>query len=142
MRRLYGLLERLRLAELRLASAAVLEADRLNDAEGMTRMEAAEASRTALRAGAAEPWATAETTRALSVLRSASLAEERKLCEDLRVQAETAHLASRVQAEQMRSMVEEQERRLRASKAHREQAHADDRFLARRAWLAAQLEKI
>ena len=127
----YGLVEQMRVGELRLAAGAV------DEVEGALRFEAeavgvaAARARGAVVGGDGVDGAVAKTTRESAVVRIARLEEMKEEREEALDAAVMTHRESRVRTEQMKSVVERAERAAAEEEARRAQGVADDRYAGR-----------
>ncbi len=129
---LYALVERVRAAELRVTSAALMEAeatarlvkrardtDRLEARAGLARGSSVEL----VASGAVRESQDRERVRAAGMV---------KECEAVCQRALVAHGESRTELEQLRRLLARQDEALRVAQERSEQAQSDDRFLAMR----------
>jgi hypothetical protein len=134
--KLYGVVEDTHALALQQATAHVLETERAIHAERIAIASAASAGRTALHIGEREDWLLAHAHGELSTVR-AGVFEGLKA---QRVEAESAarseFLASRLKTEQMKQLVTRMTEQAALEEGRRTQAVSDDRYAARRTWLA------
>ncbi len=137
---LYALLERMRAAEAALAQAAVNEVHAARAGE-------IERYRTGVREGRAAMLADDATARTVSLadedgaaMRWNRLAPLQLAREKAQAAALEVYRASRLETEQMRSVVDRQRALEAIADGRRTQAEADDRYGSRRGWMAAQDE--
>lgn len=131
---LYGQVERVRLVELQLAAAGVLEVERALAAAAEDQVARRAEGRGALALGESVHWRMAESA-CDAAERSADTIEALRVArETLRAEAGTQYRASRLQTERVARVVADLKaiERLREDKI--EQANADDRFAARLCW--------
>ncbi len=136
----YGLVERMRSGELRLAAAAVAEVERASQAEMALRDAERMAARRALAAGDGVEWAVAGTSVDFAEERIGRLAELKAQREDDWRAAVTAHAESRVAKEQMESVMARARKAKMDKDARQGQAASDDRF-GGQAWSRARSER-
>ncbi len=133
----YGLVEQMRSVELRAAAGAV------EAVEAALRLEAAKLTGQGARGGKAfadgdgVDWAVGETTREYAVARMERLREMKAEREEVLDAAMAAHRASRVQVEQIESVLERAARTAAEEETRRAQAVADDRYAGQQ-WLKAR----
>lgn len=138
---LYGMVERMRLVELRSASGAVAEVERTCAAVDRACEGEVLAGRVALMAGDLVDWRVAERGQQLAEVRGTRLEllleeRERKYAAALDV-----HRSSQVDAEQMRQLTQRIENRRMHAEERRLQAESDDRFASRLGWNRANLAR-
>ena len=135
---LYGMTERVRSVELRVAAGAV-EAVACSVAIAATvRERQITEARTAMANGRREEWQVAETTRGVveaGIVRLAKLRVEREAVLEDAVQR---HRISRLNMEQMDRVVDRARAQETLQESRRSQAESDDRFASRRAWKRTQ----
>lgn len=131
---LYATIERMRSVELRMAESAVDEALCAAAIAAAVRESQQGNLRDALASGLREEWRIAETAGAANDIRIARLAALRATQETARDEAVMRHRLSRVELEQMDSVVERRRKGETTQQARKEQASSDDRFASRRAW--------
>ena len=138
MARLYGLVERQRSAELRLAAQSEQEAAAAHAQESAAWREDRARSRAAVLCGDKAERLVAELSMELRTTQVTHLAALQSARAAVREQAWQAHRQSQLESDQMRRVAE----RLRseaAKEADRSaQAQADDRFGSRREWLRSR----
>jgi hypothetical protein len=91
-------------------------------------------ARAAMATGQREAWQVAETTRGVVEARMARLARVRIEREAALDEAVSTHRASRLDMEQMESVVERRRAMAMLEAGRRAQMESDDRFASRRAW--------
>ena len=132
---LYRRMEQIRAAELHRATSDVADVVALQQQERTDAWAETGTSRTALAAGDAQEWMLAEAGRELIGLRMLRHRDARVRLEQVRESAADIYQQSRIQREQMERIVSARRRAEDELEGRRAQATADDRFLARRAWL-------
>ena len=129
---LYALVERVRAGELRVASAAVIEAEEMVRLVEGGRCADHQEARAGLERGSAVALFALEAVRELQErerTRAMGLVKEREVaCE----RALTAHRESRTDLEQLRRLLSREDEAFRLVRERSEQAQSDDRFLAMR----------
>jgi hypothetical protein len=135
---LYGNIEELRSASLERALLAVQEADQAIGAEEECARASSSHGRDALLAGDPLGVALARTQRETAEWRQQRLQEIRLERQILKDEARKQYLASRLQSEQMKYVVDNAAARAEMEAGRKMQAALDDRFLARRRWSDAQ----
>lgn len=131
---LYSTVERIRSLELRMAESEVDDAVRAAAIAAAIRDSQKANLRDALAAGQRDEWRIAETAASANEIRIARLAALRVKQEAARDEALVRHRLSRLQVEQMESLVERRRERESREVTLQEQAASDDRFASRRAW--------
>ncbi len=132
--RLYGMMERIRLAELRAAVNAVNEVAHASAVQAAVREREVVEGRAALAEGDRGGWMVAEKTREVAEARLERMALLRRARAAELEQAALVHRASRLKAEQMERVLERRRAAEAVEEGRREQAAADDRFASRLAW--------
>ncbi len=133
--KLYGLVENLKVMQVKAAASAVFEVERATDELTARRMRGAEEGRAGLERGsrleslAEEQSASKDEARAELLTR---LGAERRLELEAAVEA---HRESRMEARQVDGLVERVRAREELERDRRAQRESDDRFLSRREWL-------
>jgi|SRR6185437_5376384 len=135
---LYGEIEEMRSSGLRHAMAAVHEVDQAIGAEQKRARASNAGGRDALIAGDPLGLAAARTQREIAEWRQERLQEVRLEREMLKEEARKQYLASRMQSEQMRYVVDNAAAQAEVEAGRKVQAALDDRFLARRRWSDAR----
>ena len=137
---LYGVVERMRSIELRVKTAAVIEAEQAIEAQRVVMRSAGFDRREALMNGDRLGWSLAETQREIAGWKRERLERIRVEREALRSDAREEYSASRLKSEQMKGVVDSAAARVEVEEGRRAQGAADDRFLARRVWMKGQDE--
>jgi hypothetical protein len=137
---LYGGIEEMHSADLDRAMMAVREADQAIGAEEESARASSSRGRDALMVGDTLGLAVARTQRELAEWRQERLQEVRLQREMLKDEAHRHYVASRLQSEQMKYVVDSAEAAMEVEMARKTQAALDDRFLARRRWSDAREE--
>jgi hypothetical protein len=137
---LYGDIEEMHSAGLQRTMAAVREAEQAIDAERETVRSSSSRGRAALIAGEPIDLATARTQRELAEWKQDRLQKVRLEREMLSDEARKQYIASRLQSEQMKQVVENATMQAQIEAGRKTQAALDDRFLARRRWSDAREE--
>ena len=132
--KVYGLVERMRSLELRMAADAVSEVEFAAAVAAATRYNQVAGARAALVAGNREEWSVAEVTLRVEEIRMQRLAELRVKREAKLAEAVSLHRESRLEMEQMERVVELKRAAAAIEEGRRTQAMADDRFASRSAW--------
>jgi len=132
--KVYGLVERMRSLELRMAADAVSEVEFAAAVAAATRYNQVAGARAALVAGNREEWSVAEVTLRVEEIRMQRLAELRVKREAKLAEAVSLHRESRLEMEQMERVVELKRAAAAIEEGRRTQAMADDRFASRGAW--------
>jgi hypothetical protein len=135
---LYGGIEEMRSVDLERAAMAVREAEQAIDAEGERARSSSARGRDALVAGDPLGLAAARTQREIAEWRQQRLQEIRREREMLKDQARMQYVASRLQREQMKYVVDSTETQMEVEAERKTQMALDDRFLARRRWSEAR----
>ena len=135
--RLYDSLERMEAAAMERASFAVRQTEQAARVKQDAAVQAHDGARTALSAGDREEWTVMHAQQADATSACERLEELRlKRAEDADA-ARVRLVASRVQAEQIQSLLRARNTVREAQEARKEQASADDRYLARKRWKAS-----
>jgi hypothetical protein len=134
--RLYGLIETMHTVELREAAARLQEAEEAIAVESGLVREARVEAWSALAEGDREGWAVADAQLHCSGHRQENLQGLRQERQAATEEARSVFLASRMQHEQMKAVVDAATERQRAEEERRSQSAADDRFLSRLRWSA------
>jgi hypothetical protein len=132
---LYGMMERMRSVELRVAAGAVEDVACSAAIARKVRENQIAEGRAAMANGRREAWQVAETTRGVNEARIVRLAMLRAEREIILEQAVQVHRASRLNMEQMDRVVDRARTQAEMENGRRLQAESDDRFASRRAWL-------
>jgi hypothetical protein len=135
---LYGTIEELHSAGLERAMLAVQEAEQAIGAEEEQARSSSSQGRDALVAGDPLGVAMARTQREVAEWRQQRLQEIRLERQMLNDEARKQYLASRIQSEQMRYVVDSATAQAEVEAGRKMQAALDDRFLARRRWSDAR----
>jgi hypothetical protein len=131
---LYGMMERMRSVELRVAAVAVADVVCSAAVAATLRESQIADARAAMATGCREEWQVAETTRGVIETRMVRLAALRVECQDALDEAVAVHRVSRMNMEQMNRVLERSRAELMGDESRRAQAESDDRFAARLAW--------
>jgi hypothetical protein len=137
---LYGDIEEMHSAGLQRTMAAVREAEQAIDVERETVLSSSSRGRDALIAGEPIDLAAARTQRELAEWKQERLQKVRLEREMLSDEARKQYIASRLQSEQMKQVVENAAVQVQIEAGRKTQAALDDRFLARRRWSDAREE--
>ncbi len=135
---LYGQVEQIRSAQLRIASSAVDEVAQATAYEVSVRQRQSAHAHNALMSGDRESWSLSAVQAAVATARQLRLESLRIAREDAQEQAAVAYRNSRQRLEQMNAVIDKASTRASLEETRRSQAASDDRFLSRRAWLEAQ----
>jgi hypothetical protein len=138
---LYGVVEEMHAVALRQASANVQETEVAIRMEHRVAAAAAAAGRTALTAGEREEWLLTHAEGEISAVRASRFEELKTARVEVESAARTEFLASRVKTEQMKQVVTQMVERASIEEGRRTQAVSDDRYAARRAWLASRRDR-
>ena len=133
--KLYGMVERVQLAELQVATRDYEEAEQARRAEVEVAGAQGSAAREALVVGDAAGWKVNEALGAAAVARAGRLLLLGMERAEVREQAAVVYRESRVRAEQMQRMAERARVQAEAEDGRRLQASADDRYGSRKGWL-------
>lgn len=136
----YGLVEQMRSAELRLAAVAVTEVEQALEVEAAALASGAARGRGAFVGGDGVDFAVAETTREFAEVRIERLGAMKVEREEIFDAAAVAYDASRLRLEQMKSVIERAGRMASSEESRRAQAEADDRH-AGQGWLKDRAER-
>ena len=131
---LYATVERIRSVELRMAESEVDDAVCAAAIADAVRESQQRSMRDALASGRRDEWRIAQTANAANETQIARLAVLRVKQEALRDEAVVRHRASRLQVEQMDSLVVRSRERESREETLQAQAESDDRFASQRAW--------
>lgn len=131
---LYGDVEEMHSIELRRTAGSVREAERAIGLQEKVVRSADLKARIALAGGDRVDWTIARTQRDIAEWKQQRLQEVRLEREILKNEATKQYLASRLQSEQMRHVVNGAAAQEAVETGRRTQAAIDDRFLARRRW--------
>lgn len=131
---LYGDVEEMHSSGLQRAMMAVQEAELAIGAEEERARSSSSRGRDAMVAGDPLGLAAARTQREIAEWRQERLQQLRLEREMLKDEARRQYLASRMQSEQMRYVVDNATAQAEAEAERKTQATLDDRFLARRRW--------
>jgi hypothetical protein len=131
---LYGMMERMRSLELRVAAGAVDDVVCSAAIAATVRESQIAEARAAMASGRREDWQVAETTRGVIEARMVRLAALRAEREAALERAVAEHQVSRLNMEQMDRVVGRARAQMSAEEDRRVQAESDDRFASRRAW--------
>ncbi|MEO6817021.1 MAG: hypothetical protein ABI177_09980 [Edaphobacter sp.] len=135
---LYGDIEEMHSSELQRAMMAVQEAEQAIGAEEERARSSSSRGRDALLAGDPLGFAAARTQREIAEWKQERLQDLRLEREMLKDEVRKQYLASRMQSEQMRYVVENAAAHAEIEAGRKTQAALDDRFLARRRWSDAR----
>ena len=135
---LYGDIEEMHSSGLQRAMMAVQEAEQAIGAEEGRARASSSHSRDALAAGDFLGLAAARTQREIAEWRQERLQQLRLEREMLKDEVRKQYLASRMQSEQMKYVVDHAAVQAEIAAGRKTQAAMDDRFLARRRWSDAQ----
>jgi len=135
---LYGDIEEMHSSGLQRAMRAVHEAEQAIGAEEERARSSNSRGRDALVAGDALGLAAARTQREIAEWRQERLRQLRLEREMLKDEARKQYLASRMQSEQMKYVVDNAAAQAEVEAGRKTQAALDDRFLARRRWSDAR----
>lgn len=139
--KLYGVVERMRLLELEQTVAALRETEEALSKQEKAQRIAGSDGREALRISDTMSWSVAEMQGETAAWRRLQLNELRVSRTVERDALRRTYLASRLESEQVQHVLSEAIRHDEVERARREQAEADDRFLARRRWKEARGER-
>lgn len=131
----YGMMERMRSAELRLAADAVEDVACSAAIAATVRASQITDARTAMASGRRDDWQVAETTRGVVEARIVRLAKVRAEREVALADSAQRHRMSRLNMEQMDRVVDRNRTQAGRREERRLQAESDDRFASRRAWM-------
>lgn len=135
---LYGGIEEMHSIGLQRTIAAVQEVEQAIDVQQETVHVSKVQSRDALIVGDRMEFATARAQREIAEWKQERLQQIRLEREMLKDEARKQYIASRLQSEQMKHVVNSAEAQAEAEAGRRAQTGLDDRFLARRRWSDAQ----
>ncbi|QHN03917.1 hypothetical protein FTO74_11460 [Granulicella sp. WH15] len=135
---LYGQVEQIRSAQLRIASSAANEVVQATAYEISIRQRQAAYAHDALTSGDRESWSLSAVQATVATTRQLRLESLRITREDAHEQAAAAYHNSRQRLEQMKAVIDKGYTLASLEELHRAQAASDDRFLSRRAWIQAQ----
>lgn len=135
---LYGEIEEMHSSGLRRAMMAVQEVEQAIGVEQKNARASSSGGRDALIAGDPLGFAVARRQREIAEWRQERLQEVRLEREMLKNEARKQYLASRMQSEQMRYVVDNATAQAEVEEGRKTQAALDDRFLARRRWSDAR----
>jgi hypothetical protein len=135
---LYGDIEEMHSSGLQRALMAVHEAEQAIGAEEEMARSSSSRGRDALVAGDSLGLAVARTQREIAEWRQQRLQDLRLEREMLKDEARKQYLASRMQSEQMKYVVDTAAAQAEVEAGRKTQAALDDRFLARRRWSDAR----
>ena len=138
--KLYGAVETMHSVELSRATSALNEAETAVRAEQAAGVAANLAGRAALTTGDREEWMLTDAEREMAGWRRGLLEGLRVERDAVREAARKQFLDSRVQTEQMKSVVTRMKEQVEIEQGRRMQASSDDRYLTRLRW-RAQREK-
>lgn len=131
---LYGSIEEMHSTGVKRTTAAVREAVQAIDVQQDTVRSSHSHGRDALIGNDRMQWAAARTQREIAEWKQERLQQVRHERETLNQEARTKYIASRLQREQMKHVVESAVTQIEIEAGRRMQAALDDRFLARRRW--------
>lgn len=134
--KLYSAVEKMHSVELSRATSALNEAETAIQAERSAGAAARLAGRAALNTGDREEWMLTDAEREMTVWRRGLLEGIRSERDAVREAVRKQFLESRVQTEQMKSVVTRMKERVEVEEGRRTQANADDRYLTRLRWRA------
>jgi hypothetical protein len=137
---LYGGIEEMHSVGLQRTMAAVREAEQAIDVQQETVRSSNSHGRDALMTGDRMEWAAARTQREIAEWKQERLQQVRLEREKLNDEARRQYIASRLQSEQMKHVVDSAATQVEVEAGRRMQAALDDRFLARRRWTDAREE--
>ncbi len=135
---LYGQVEQIRSAQLRMASSAVDEVVQAAAHEISIRQRQSLHAHNALTSGGRESWSLSLVQAAVATARQLRLESLRITREDARDQAAAAYRNSRQRLEQMNIVIDKAYTRANLEETRRSQAASDDLFLSRRSWVQTQ----
>jgi hypothetical protein len=138
LRSLYGDIEELRSMQMQRTTAAVREVEQAIESQDEKVCSSGFDGRKAVMAGDRMDWTAARVQREIAEWRQQRLQQVRAEREILNEEARRQYLASRLQSEQMKRLVEGAESQIEIETGRRTQAALDDRFLTRRRWTDAQ----
>jgi hypothetical protein len=131
---LYGMLDRMRSVELRMAAAAVEEVERVAAMHHAVSIDQQTCGRAALVTGDRAEWMLSKAAREFAEVRIAQLVDLREARAEVLDAAVIAHRQSRLKVEQIDRVVDRARTAQALDQARRTQAVADDRYASRRAW--------
>lgn len=131
---LYGGIEEIHSVALQRAIAAVREAEQAIDVEEKSAQISSSLGRDAMIAGDAMGLAVARTQQEIAEWRQERLREIRLEREMLKDEARKQYIATRLQSEQMKYVVDNAAAQMEVEEGRKMQTSLDDRFLARRRW--------
>jgi len=137
---LYGGLEEMHSAEFQRATAAVREAEQAIDVQKTVIRSSDGNSRDALISGDRMNWTTARLQREVAEWKQQRLRQIQRERELLNDEAKKKYMASRLQSDQMKHVVDGASTQAAVEAGHRMQGALDDRFLARRRWTDVRAE--
>ena len=131
---LYGGIEEMHSADLQRTMAAVQEAEQAIDVQQQAVRSSDFEGRIALAAGERMDWTAARTQRGIAEWKQERLQQVRLEREQLNDEVRKKYIASRLQSEQMKHVVDSATAQAEIAAGRRMQGALDDRFLARRRW--------
>lgn len=131
---LYGNLEEVHSIELQRTAMAVQEAERAIDIQRVTVCSSSSDGRDALLSGDRISWTAAKLQREIAEWKQQRLQEVRRERQTLNEEARKQYAESRLQSEQMKTVVNTATAKMESETGRRTQAALDDRFLSRRRW--------
>lgn len=131
---LYGGIEEMHSIALQRTMAAVRETKQAMDAQQKLIRLSDAGGREALTSGDRMSWSTAKTQREIAESKQERLEQVRLEREMLNNEAKKEYIASRLQSEQMKHLVDAAVIEEEIESGRRTQAALDDRYLARRRW--------
>ncbi len=137
---LYGGIEEMHSISLQRTTGAVQEVEQAMDRQEEAVHSSSSHGRDALIAGDRMKWASARTQREIAEWKQERLQQVRLEREKLNDEARRQYLASRLQSEQMKHVVDSAAMQMKVEAERRMQGTLDDRFLARRRWTDAREE--
>jgi hypothetical protein len=138
---LYGMVERLRSVDLKVAADSVTEATQAIDRERVVKQVQQSQGRVAIECGDAPERVLAESQIELAETRAVRVEQLRRAREVQRETALDAYRASRLRMEQMQHMVRSVREREAMDEKRRFQAALDDRHLSRKLWVEMEARK-
>lgn len=136
--RLYGVVEAMHSVALRQATASVREADGAMRREAQVATTAGVAARMALAQGERESWHFAHAEGEIAAMRVGLLDAVKRERVETESMARAEFLGSRIKTEQMKQVVQQRLDQAAVEEGRRMQATSDDRYAARRGWLAGR----
>lgn len=137
---MYAVVERVHSIELQTKAAALVEAERAIEVQRVVVRSAGFDGREALGTGDRMGWSVAQAQREIAGWRRDRLERIRAERMQLSDTARERYLASRLESEQMKSVVGRAAARVQVEEGRRTQATSDDRFLSRKAWIKSWMD--